>query len=201
MELTMELRHLRYFVAVAETQNVLRAATRKLHISQPAVSRQIRDLEDELGVQLFERTGKALSLSEAGSLFLKEARAILERADEAVRKVHAFAQGGERELHIGYTPVFRTQVLSPALRAFQQAMPKVHVKLHDWTSEKIVTSLRDGRLQLAFIVRPAKRGAFRIFASKNYSVSKSILWSHRPIHLRIVARSRSPTRRGNLSWG
>jgi LysR family transcriptional regulator, benzoate and cis,cis-muconate-responsive activator of ben and cat genes len=157
----VELRHLRYFVAVAETQNVLRAATQKLHISQPAVSRQIRDLEDELGVQLFERTGKALSLSEAGSLFLKEARAILERADESVRKVHAFAQGGERELHIGYTPVFRTQVLSPALRAFQQAMPKVHVKLHDWTSEKIVTSLRDGRLQLAFIVRPAKRGAFR----------------------------------------
>jgi DNA-binding transcriptional LysR family regulator len=51
--------------------------------------------------------------------------------------------------------------VSPALRAFQQAMPKVHVKLHDWTSEKIVTSLRDGRLQLAFIARPAKRGAFR----------------------------------------
>ena len=161
VRLTVELRHLRYFVAVAEAENVLRAATQKLHISQPAVSRQIRDLEDELGVLLFKRTGKAVSLTDAGRLFLKEARAVLERTDEAVANVRGFAQAGEKELHIGYTPVFRTQIVSPALRAFQQAMPNVHVRLHDWTSEKIVTSLRDGRLQLAFIVRPAKRGVFR----------------------------------------
>jgi DNA-binding transcriptional LysR family regulator len=157
---TMELRHLRYFVAVAETQNVLRAATQKLHVSQPAVSRQIRDLEDELGVLLFERTGKALKLTDAGRLFLKEARAVLERTDEAVRNVRAFAQAGETELHVGYTPALRSQIVSPALHTFQQAMPNVHVKLHDWTSEKIVTGLRDGRLQLAFVVRPSKRGAF-----------------------------------------
>ena len=67
----MELRHLRYFVAVAEAENVLRAATQKLHVSQPAVSRQIRDLEDELGAQLFERTGKSVRLTDAGFLFLK----------------------------------------------------------------------------------------------------------------------------------
>jgi DNA-binding transcriptional LysR family regulator len=156
----MELRHLRYFVAVAETQNVLRAATQKLHVSQPAVSRQIRDLEDELGVLLFERTGKALKLTDAGRLFLKEARAVLERTDEAVRNVRAFAQAGETELHVGYTPALRSQIVSPALHTFQQAMPDVHVRLHDWTSEKIVTGLRDGRLQLAFVVRPSKRGAF-----------------------------------------
>jgi DNA-binding transcriptional LysR family regulator len=156
----VELRHLRYFVAVAETQNVLRASTQTLHVSQPAVSRQIRDLEDELGVLLFERTGKAVSLTDAGRLFLKDARAILERTDEAVQSVRAFAQAGETELHIGYTPAVRSQIVSPALHGFQQAMPNVHVKLHDWTSEKIVTGLRDGRLQLAFIVRPSKRGAF-----------------------------------------
>ncbi len=76
----MELRHLRYFVAVAEAENVLRAATQKLHVSQPAVSRQIRDLEDELDVQLFERTGKAVNLTDAGRVFLREARAVLELA-------------------------------------------------------------------------------------------------------------------------
>ena len=157
----VELRHLRYFVAVAEAENVLRAATQKLHVSQPAVSRQIRDLEDELGAQLFERTGKSVRLTDAGFLFLKEARAVLERTDEAVRSVRAFAQAGETELHVGYTPALRAQIVSPTLRAFRQAMPKVHVKLHDWSNDKIVTGLRDGRLQLAFIVRPSKRGESR----------------------------------------
>src|ERR1700756_1165618 len=152
----VELRHLRYFVAVAEAENVLRAATRKLHVSQPAVSRQICDLEDELGVQLFERSGKAISLTEAGRLFLKEAGAVLERTDEAVRNVRAFAQAGETELQVGYSPALRTHIVSPALHAFQQAMPEVHVKLHDWTSEKILTALREERLQLALIVRPSK---------------------------------------------
>jgi LysR family transcriptional regulator, benzoate and cis,cis-muconate-responsive activator of ben and cat genes len=158
---TVELRHLRYFVAVAEAENVLRAATQKLHVSQPAVSRQIRDLEDELGAQLFERTGKSVKLTDAGFLFLKEARAVLERTDEAVRSVRAFAQAGETELQVGYTPALRAKIVSPTLRAFQQVMPKVHVKLHDWSNEKILTGLRDGRLQLAFIIRPSKRGAFR----------------------------------------
>ncbi len=148
----MELRHLRYFVAVAEAENVLRAATQKLHVSQPAVSRQIRDLEDELGVQLFERTGKAVNLTDAGRVFLREARAVLERTDEAVKNVRAFAQTGETELHVGYSPLPGAQ---------KQVMPKVHVKLHDWSNEKIVTGLRDGRLQLAFIVRPSKRGESR----------------------------------------
>ena len=78
---TVELRHLRYFVAVAEAENVLRAATQKLHVSQPAVSRQIRDLEDELDVPLFERTRKAVHLTDAGRVFLREARAVLEGDD------------------------------------------------------------------------------------------------------------------------
>jgi len=158
----VELRHLRYFIAVAEAENILRASTHKLHVSQPAVSRQIRDLEDELGVQLFERTGKSVSLSSAGSLFLKEIREILQRIDEAVRNVRAHAQTGETELHIAYSPFLRAQIVSPALHAFQQAMPRVHVKLHDpTTAEKALTGLRHGRWHLLFIGRPPKLSVFQ----------------------------------------
>jgi DNA-binding transcriptional LysR family regulator len=156
----VELRHLRYFVAVAEAENVLRASTQKLHVSQPAVSRQIRDLEDELGVQLFERTGKALNLTEAGRLFLKEARAVLARTDEAVANVRAFAQLGETELNVGYSPLPGAQIVPAVLRAFQQALPTVHVRLHDWSNEQIAVGLRDGRLKVALVARPLKGGGF-----------------------------------------
>src|SRR6201982_1693353 len=159
----VELRHLRYFVAVAEAQNFLRAATQKLHVSQPAVSRQIRDLEDELGVQLFERTGKSVSLTDAGHVFLKEVRAVLERTDEAVRNVRDFAQAGETELHVGYAPTPSGHILSATMRAFQKAMPNVHVKLHDWSNEQMAVGLRDGQLKVALIGRALERGPFRDF--------------------------------------
>src|SRR6202042_2881837 len=77
----MELRHLRYFVAVAEEQNITRAASR-LHVSQPPLSRQIRNLEDELGIALFEHKAKAIRLTDAGQVFLIEARSVLQRAEE-----------------------------------------------------------------------------------------------------------------------
>ena len=87
----MELRHLRYFVAVAEMENVSRAAL-KLHVSQPALSRQIRDLEDEIGFCLLERTAKSVSLTDAGRAFLNDARTLLQQADEAVKKARAIAR-------------------------------------------------------------------------------------------------------------
>src|SRR5258708_17853486 len=100
LESAVELRHLRYFVAVAEAENVSRAAL-KLHVSQPPLSRQIRDLEDELGFLLLKRTAKSVSLTEAGRTFLNEARAVLQRADEGVKKARAVATAGETELHVG----------------------------------------------------------------------------------------------------
>src|SRR5436305_1639610 len=146
----MELRHLRYFVAVAEAENVSRAAL-KLHVSQPGLSRQIRDLEDELGFSLLERSAKSVRLTDAGRIFLTEARAVLQRAEEAVKTAKAVATGIDGELHVGYAPSLTARILPPTLRAFQAELPKVRVQLHDLSTEEMFAGLREGNLQLAFL--------------------------------------------------
>src|SRR5262245_21153562 len=138
----MELRHLRYFVAVAEEQNVTRAAAR-LHVSQPPLSRQIRDLEEELGVALFTRSARSVRLTEQGRVFLLEARAVLLRVEEAVRAVRATSGGERGELRLGYAPSPTVELLPAALGAFQQAAPKVRVILHDLSSEQLTAGLRE----------------------------------------------------------
>src|SRR3954469_20437350 len=147
----MELRHLRYFVAVAEEENVSRAAL-KLHVSQPALGRQIRDLEEELGFSLLERSAKSVRLTEAGRTFLDEARAVLQRADEAVKTARSIATGGN-ELHVGYAPSLTARILPPTLRAFQAEMPNVRVRLHDFSTEEMLEGLQNKKLQIAFLVR------------------------------------------------
>ncbi len=158
LEPAVELRHLRYFVAVAEMENVSRAAL-KLHVSQPALSRQIRDLEDEIGFRLLERTAKSVRLTEAGRAFLNDARALLQHAEEAVTKARAVASAEPTELHVGYSPTPTAEILPKILRAFQRKMPKVHVRLHDWSNNAILNGVRDGRLQLGLIVPPLKSSA------------------------------------------
>src|SRR5947199_5478143 len=126
----VELRHLRYFVAVAEMENVSRAAL-KLHVSQPALSRQIRDLEDELGFSLLERTAKSVRLTDAGRAFLDNARALLQNADEAVTKARAVASAEPTELHVGYSPPPTAEILPKLLRACHWAEHNPHVSWHD----------------------------------------------------------------------
>ncbi len=149
----MELRHLRYFVAVAEAENVSRAAL-KLHVSQPGISRQIRDLEDEIGFQLFERSAKSIKLTNAGRSFLTEARAVLQRADEAVKTARAIATGQQGELHVGYAGSPTVRILPPTLRAFQVELPHVRVRLHDLSTEEMLAGLREGKQQIALMVCP-----------------------------------------------
>jgi len=151
----MELRHLRYFQAVGEALNFTRAAA-QLRVAQPALSRQVRDLEDEIGVDLMKRSPRGVTLTAEGKLFLKEVRELLKRADESVEKVRALARGEYGELHVGYAPSPTIEILPPALAAFQKAVPGVQVLLHDMSSDEITDGLRSGAIQLA--VTPLESG-------------------------------------------
>ena len=148
----MELRHLRYFVAVAEEQNVTRAAVR-LRVSQPPLSRQIRNLEDELGIALFNREGKAVRLTEAGRIFLTEARIILQRADDAVQMAKAVAGGKRGEIHVGYAPSLTVELLPRALKYFGESNPGVRVYLHDLSTQEMLRGVSDGKLHVALLVQ------------------------------------------------
>src|SRR2546425_9506721 len=99
----MELRHLRYFLAVGEALNFTRAAA-QLRVAQPALSRQVQDLEDEIGVDLMKRSPRGVTLTAEGKLLLDEVRELLKRADECVEKVRALARREYGEVHIGHGP-------------------------------------------------------------------------------------------------
>jgi DNA-binding transcriptional LysR family regulator len=151
----MELRHIRYFVAVAEALNFTKAATR-LRVAQPALSRQVADLEDELGVDLLKRTSLGVVLTAEGKLFLEEARAILKRADESITKVRALARGEFGELQVGYVPPLELHILPRALAEFQKTTPGVKVVLHDRGSDELCDELRKGTLHLALMMQPSE---------------------------------------------
>lgn len=155
----MELRHLRYFVAVADTLHFTRAAER-LHLTQPALSRQIHDLEDELGVVLFRRHGHETALTPAGRRFLVHAQEMLELAERAVRDVR---QEGST-LRFGHYGTLWVDRYGPALRAFGRQHPKVALRAVEQTPVELVKSLRRGEVDVALIgpSTPALRKEFEV---------------------------------------
>jgi DNA-binding transcriptional LysR family regulator len=183
----MELRHLRYFIAVAEQENVSRAAL-KLHISQPGISRQIHDLEEEIGFKLFERSAKSLKLTRAGKIFLTEARAVLQRADDAVKAARAVANKIGGELHVGYAPSLTVRILPQALRVFQEKYPEVRIALHDMSTEEMLAGVRDGKLQIALTVQPRAKLLrdleFKLLA--RYTMSIAVAPKHKLAQLKSV---------------
>lgn len=186
---SMELRHLRYFVAVAEEQNVTSAA-RRLHVAQPALSRQIRDLEEELGAALFERSPASLRLTDGGRLFLNEARAVLRRADEAVQTIRAAAAARKSEIHIGYAPSPTAEFLPRILRAYEKANPEVCVTLHDLTADEMVAGLRAKQLHAALVVEyPGIRSRELTFEKlRSYRIGVMINKEHPLATRRTVTR-------------
>ncbi len=149
----MELRHLRYFVTVAEELHFGRAA-KKLHISQPPLSMQIRALEAELGVTLFNRTQRSVPLTQSGNALLGEARHILARADQAVLMTRRASRGEIGELAIGFISVTDYNVLPVVLREFRPAFPLVNLTLRESTTDAQIRDLLAGRIDVGFVLPP-----------------------------------------------
>lgn len=145
----MEFRHLRYFIAVAEEGHIGRAATR-LHISQPPLTRQIQQLEEELDVQLFTRTPRGMELTPAGELLLQEARNIRAVVEQAAERTQRAGQGKLGRLDIG---IFGSAILDtiPALLlTFRSAFPDVKVVLHNMSKDAQIAALRQRRIDIGF---------------------------------------------------
>lgn len=149
----MELRHLRYFVTLAEELHFGRAAE-KLHISQPPLSMQIRALESELGVMLFNRTQRHVALTQAGHALLQEARQLLARVDQAVLITRRAGRGEIGELAVGFISVADYNVLPLVLREFRRKYPLVNLTLREATTDAQVRDLLAGRLDVGFLLPP-----------------------------------------------
>ena len=145
----MELRHLRYFVAVAEEQHIGRAAAR-LHISQPPLTRQIRQLETELGATLFRRTPRGMELTDAGRVFLDDARNVLELTEQASERAQRAGQGalGRVDVALFGTAIFGA--IPVLLRAYRRDHPDVRIVLHNMTKQEQLEALGQRRINLAF---------------------------------------------------
>ncbi|QYJ19142.1 LysR family transcriptional regulator [Achromobacter sp. ES-001] len=143
----MQLRHLRYFQAVAEEGSFTRAAAR-LHIAQPPLSRQIRQFEDELGVVLFERTTRALRLTEAGRFLLEQSRLLTARLEEVLEGTRRLGQTQRRWFGIGFVPSTLYGFVPELIRQLRSADPQVEVGLTEMTSLPQIEALKAGRIDL-----------------------------------------------------
>jgi DNA-binding transcriptional LysR family regulator len=154
----MELRHLRYFVAVAEELHFSRAADR-LRIAQPPLSQQIRQLEEQLGVRLFDRTHRRVQLTDAGRMVLDEARRTLAQADRVVTTARKAAEGSAGILRVGFSSSAPYTTLPAILRSFRAQFPDVVMNLFERSTEEQVDLLAAGAIDVAFVRRPVENAA------------------------------------------
>jgi DNA-binding transcriptional LysR family regulator len=152
----MELRHLRYFVAVAEELNFRRAAER-LRLAQPPLSTQIKSLEIELGVRLFERSTRSVKLTPAGQAFLGEARGVLAAAERAAQQARRAGQGLLGTLRLGVLAPAATERLARILRRYRRRFPSIQLSLHQLTSVEQLHLLRGDQLDVGLVRPPVDR--------------------------------------------
>jgi LysR family hca operon transcriptional activator len=146
----MELRHLRYFIAVADELSFTRGA-KKLRIAQPSLTRQIRDLEDDLGVRLLDRTKKKVTLTKEGEFFSERARRVLSFTDELVHAIHELDHKGSHTVNIGYVPNPFHRVLPDSLAAFEKQFPDISINLFGLAPREQIAAVKDGKLDVGFV--------------------------------------------------
>ncbi|WP_243722747.1 LysR family transcriptional regulator [Actinomadura sp. 7K507] len=149
----MELRHLRYFVAVADHLSFSRAA-KHLHLAQQSLSQQIGALERDLGVRLFDRDTRGTRLTEAGRVFLPEARAVLARADAAAVVAQRAARGEIGRLDLAFLTSTANYMLPPVVKALRERLPGLELTTHNVQIDELVAGLRGGRFDAAFTRPP-----------------------------------------------
>jgi DNA-binding transcriptional LysR family regulator len=146
----MELRHLRYFVAVADALSFTKAAEH-LHLAQPSLTRQIKDLEAELGVRLFDRAGKRIALTQEGESFLRDARRLVAECAQSVLAVQRLSRGEAGQLNIGYVANVHHDLLPATLGAFRKACPHTALNLFDLTPAEQYRALERCKIDLGFV--------------------------------------------------
>jgi DNA-binding transcriptional LysR family regulator len=176
----MELRQLRYFVAVAEQGNISRAA-KSIFLTQSALSRQIKALEDEIGQCLLERQAHSIRLTPAGEALLREARELLQHAEQVLERVRGSGRG--LRLRVGYAPSLAAGMLSVAVGNFTQAHPNTHVELFDLSTSEMLAGLESEKLDVALCVgqqrqtrglkwTPLVRAPWRLAVNRNHPLAR-----------------------------
>ena len=151
----MELRHLRYFVAVAEEGSLSLAAERRLHTAQPSLSRQIRDLEREVGAQLLQRGARGIELTAAGRAFLDHARLALVQAQAAVETARRIARPAKPVFAVGFLTGHEADCIPPTTRILRDDLPDLEVRIYSGFSADLADDVQRGKLDIAFVRREA----------------------------------------------
>jgi LysR family hca operon transcriptional activator len=158
----VELRHLRYFIAVAETGSVSVAAEQRLHTAQPSLSRQIRDLEAELGVTLLVRGARGVELTPAGKVFLDHARMVFLQVDAAAEAARRAAEPPKTAFTIGFLSGYEVDWLPPVMNILRDALPDIEVVITSQESPNLAAGLVRGKIDAAFM-RPEKQAAGLVY--------------------------------------
>lgn len=175
----MELRHIRYFLTLAEELNFSRAAE-KLHIAQPHLSRQIQELENNIGVKLFNRTKRQVELTNAGKAFMKKAYEIIDLVEQASIAARLTSTGSEGELRIGFTGT--VQNLIPTLQQYRKLYPKVRIMLKYMINSEQIVALNENKIDIALVsvpiynenvyIKPIKKFTFVLALPEKHPLAK-----------------------------